>query len=1693
MTEQPLGIGGSDIDPTEEESALSQEQPKQPETSTNNYSASERLVNEGAVAVRDWIDNTFQDDQRSKDEIRKDREAITPSLKDRTAAKKEFLENDKSVAGETVRAAVGGVAGSIENLGEAGEFLGDTAKSLIAKTGVIKVDSKDIPWSQSYESAQWDLGTAKNNTAVGNFGREMISIVINMKQLAGLGVGVGGGATWQSRLASETLRGSLVDFLADPGEGNLSNIVADSRYSNLLSKALAHEDDDNQYIRRLKNLVEGGTIGIAVDGLSELYGALRAGKGAVKNGASAEEGADVAVKTLNLYHGTSVKASRSILEKGFKAGEAAKREQGLMMGDGVYMSTRPDKASAYGGNVLSGQLPKGVKILDLSNTDVASWAKDIGIGEPTKQLAPIETRFGTFERKFKYFSDEQKEKIRQYVLENGYAGVKYDPNLTPRTDSFGDPMPEKFKDTSEVVIYDYDTANKIVKSKAASIDLPTREIDETIELQPDNKIDFETEEETAARGKELWEQAKIKAGVPKEWNQTTNKIEERFEKEIQKLPVFAQIPGNGYAAKKQILPNGMEVIWSFTPDPLAKYVDGDSFKDLFGHTPLEVTWSNYTTSIQFNGHGKKLISFFNDIARKELKAGTVIYNQPVDLVDSAVQKSKLKQNIKAKKQPIIERYIDDAVKQELGSRKASQLMGELDGEWKSLDTKQIRKEFLEVWTNKDGKIDYEGLWEKVKTRAINDPNYADVDAIDNIRAETSVRASIYRRAGFGPVQDGSTQFAIVRGTPDEKGRWIQPLEGNPFNPEDGDGRAIREQIYEAQNQAEFANSQNYRKVENDLNSAKPGQKGKYEPYERGARRSTNDVNDAATSQAEKTDVDGGTQPFLNDADYDELGNVQDIAEYVEGIGAKINIDEIAGRLSEQPDDYVRKTLISVAKFASNGELSNLEDLRFVDDRGIRSFGAGGTVAMDVIVKDTAEQLLDLSEELIELNDLSHFARDKTLAFITRTRALVKIKKEASIQSSFQLQNWKQIPPDVQRSLDEANIMIDETFEKIEKAFKGGNAEDMLEQKEVIQQFARAMVSTGGDPTKIGSFWGMVYKTGLKNINQAVINAWLSSPVSQIRNLAGNTVVALERPLAMAIGHAMEGNWQGVRASASMLDSMHSTLGESLVMAKKSLGSETPVTKGSKLGEVFTNTTKDVDNLKRVATSPTEKFAAQTLGAYHSLVNMPWNTWPGRGLQSGDDLFKTMVSRMDLRYQAALEVDKLRDLPNFAGDEKAFNDAYEKLLKKKIGANGEILDKELIENAQEATFQKELKGKMKRVADSLNAHDEMKQFIPFIRTPHNVNIYAFQHIPGLARRIPEWEHTMRYGTPQQKAILKGREAMGYLLVGTAGTLAMTGNLTGNGPADPELKKLWLKDHAPNSIKFGNTWVSYKSIPGAELIFSAIADTGQIIKYLNPTDADKLWGQFVYTIANSITDRSYFQGFVDLAGLLDIKGWTAEKVTRATGERLNLVFPITGGAGFRNQFENVMKSGMYEYRNSLHAVMGKMTGGIVGDKIPTIDVLTGEQMVTGYENPINAISPFKIAKKTASPLAKELSTLQYEFSDAVIKKLHGVDLNIEEQQEIRKLMYDNGKFPKALNAYLKSSQFKAQYKNWVDNQGTIDSVDRKQSKWYKDISTIVGSYRRQASTKFLNSGSDIADNFKSRIGQSNNPLETLLKVR
>ena len=62
-----------------------------------------------------------------------------------------------------------------------------------------------------------------------------------------------------------------------------------------------------------------------------------------------------------------------------------------------------------------------------------------------------------------------------------------------------------------------------------------------------------------------------------------------------------------------------------------------------------------------------------------------------------------------------------------------------------------------------------------------------------------------------------------------------------------------------------------------------------------------------------------------------------------------------------------------------------------------------------------------------------------------------------------------------------------------------------------------------------------------------------------------------------------------------------------------------------------------------------------------------------------------------------------------------------------------------------------------------------------------------------------------------------------------TLASQGLLTGNGPADPELRKIWLRNNQPMSITRGK-FFSYASIEPLNLVFSLAADLAQTGSYL-----------------------------------------------------------------------------------------------------------------------------------------------------------------------------------------------------------------------------------------------------------------------
>ena len=66
---------------------------------------------------------------------------------------------------------------------------------------------------------------------------------------------------------------------------------------------------------------------------------------------------------------------------------------------------------------------------------------------------------------------------------------------------------------------------------------------------------------------------------------------------------------------------------------------------------------------------------------------------------------------------------------------------------------------------------------------------------------------------------------------------------------------------------------------------------------------------------------------------------------------------------------------------------------------------------------------------------------------------------------------------------------------------------------------------------------------------------------------------------------------------------------------------------------------EIEMLEKTAQNGAEKYAAKSLRMFNNMTDHPWVSWSGKGLQAGDDFFKSLVARMDLRYQAALEADE----------------------------------------------------------------------------------------------------------------------------------------------------------------------------------------------------------------------------------------------------------------------------------------------------------------------------------------------------------------------------------------------------------------------------------------------------------------------
>lgn len=176
--------------------------------------------------------------------------------------------------------------------------------------------------------------------------------------------------------------------------------------------------------------------------------------------------------------------------------------------------------------------------------------------------------------------------------------------------------------------------------------------------------------------------------------------------------------------------------------------------------------------------------------------------------------------------------------------------------------------------------------------------------------------------------------------------------------------------------------------------------------------------------------------------------------------------------------------------------------------------------------------------------------------------------------------------------------------------------------------------------------------------------------------------------------------------------------------------------------------------------------------------------------------------------------------------------------------------------------------------------------PFVNIADRLMMMSIRMTPGLSftDRITRnnW-NTSNYG----KLLASNRQMMGLGIGAYTVAQVLQGNVTGQGPSDPNKHNLWLASHQPDSIKIDGKWVSYERLPFSSLVSAAATaterfqETGNQKGYMNEIE-----GIFLGA-GSGLLHSHYLEGLANLADTFS--SGSNDKVADFFGRELKSFIP------------------------------------------------------------------------------------------------------------------------------------------------------------------------------------------------------------
>lgn len=412
-----------------------------------------------------------------------------------------------------------------------------------------------------------------------------------------------------------------------------------------------------------------------------------------------------------------------------------------------------------------------------------------------------------------------------------------------------------------------------------------------------------------------------------------------------------------------------------------------------------------------------------------------------------------------------------------------------------------------------------------------------------------------------------------------------------------------------------------------------------------------------------------------------------------------------------------------------------------------------------------------------------------------------------------------------------------------------------------------------------------YQKTIEVFNSAYINSLLSGVFTQAVNLKSGLYEALIRPMEQVIGGAIARDKKSIQLGFAQYRGMISSFRDTW----KAVG--IALRQGDAVLDPLARTQ---DNLQIVNGKAVRPISAANLG-FNGRVGTAVD-WIGRVIELPSRLLITSDEFLkQINYRGRLLSNALENTMELGLDitSKEGKKNIERILKEGFDANGlaniknNPINEKALQYARESTFTNSLTNGSylnwgSKIENFIRSSPEFRFIMPFIRTPTNLWRHFSNRIPGFGLLTRQNQELWNSGDRRARAEVLGRQALGFAGTMYALDVALEyiqtkdgmrlPKLTGNGPANFDIKKQWLSlGWQPYSIAKQNsdgsvTYVQYNRMDPRFYVLGIMADLKENIANINDEDKADIFGSAFLTVFKNATNKTYLRGLSDVFEVL-----------------------------------------------------------------------------------------------------------------------------------------------------------------------------------------------------------------------------------